>query len=141
MADNASIHRTFFPNESINDFIFAVVCEEFGFRGALLLLAVTSLLFMQCIFVAFFARDQLGRLIVVGVVAMLFVHAFENAGMNIILMPITGLPYPFVSYGGTFLVVCLFLMGMVQSVWIHRNTSPVKRAGRDWDDDNDGSDN
>jgi rod shape determining protein RodA len=141
VADNASIHRTFFPNESINDFIFAVVCEEFGFRGALLLLAVTSLLFMQCVFVAFFARDQLGRLIVVGVVAMLFVHAFENAGMNIILMPITGLPYPFVSYGGTFLVVCLFLMGMVQSVWIHRNTSPVKLSGRDWDDDNDGSDN
>jgi rod shape determining protein RodA len=141
VADNASIHRTFFPNESINDFIFAVVCEEFGFRGALLLLAVTSLLFMQCIFVAFFARDQLGRLIVVGVVAMLFVHAFENAGMNIILMPITGLPYPFVSYGGTFLVVCLFLMGMVQSVWIHRNTSPVKQTGRDWDDERDDSEN
>lgn len=140
VADNASIHRTFFPNEGINDFIFAVVCEEFGFRGALLLLAVTSLLFMQCIFVAFFSRDQLGRLIVVGVVAMLFVHAFENAGMNIILMPITGLPYPFVSYGGTFLVVCLFLMGMVQSVWIHRNTSPVKKTSRSWDDDGDDGD-
>lgn len=135
VADRASIHRTFFPNESINDFIFSVVAEEFGFRGAILLLSGMCLLLLQCIFVAFCARDQLGRLIVVGIVAMLFIHSFENAGMNILLTPITGLPFPFVSYGGTFLVVCMFMMGMVQSVWIHRNISPVKKSGSDGDDD------
>ena len=126
----STVHRTFFPNESINDFIFAVVAEEFGFRGALLLLSGMALLLLQAVFVAFYSRDPLGRLIVVGAVAMLFIHTFENAGMNIILMPITGLPFPFISYGGTFLVVCMFLMGMVQSVWIHRGISVVKKKGR-----------
>jgi rod shape determining protein RodA len=129
--DRATIHRTFFPNESINDFIFSVVAEEFGFRGAVTLLAGMCLLLLQCILVAFSSRDQLGRLIVVGMVAVLFVHSFENAGMNILLTPITGLPFPFVSYGGTFLVVCMFMMGMVQSVWIHRNTSPVTKKSDD----------
>jgi rod shape determining protein RodA len=123
-----TIHRTFFPNEAINDFIFAVIAEEFGFVGSVALLAGMCLLFLQGLFVAFFARDQMGRLIVVGAVAMLFTHTFENAGMNIILTPITGLPMPFTSYGGTFLMVCMFLMGMIQSVWIHRNVSPVKKT-------------
>ncbi|MBX7206765.1 MAG: FtsW/RodA/SpoVE family cell cycle protein [Verrucomicrobiaceae bacterium] len=133
--DRASIHRTFFPNESINDFIFSVVAEEFGFRGAILLLSAMALLLLQSIFVAFCSRDQLGRLIVVGIVAMLFIHSFENAGMNILLTPITGLQFPFVSYGGTFLVVCMFMMGLVQSVWIHRNISPVAKAGADEQDE------
>lgn len=137
VADRASIHRTFFPNESINDFIFSVVAEEFGFRGAVLLLSGMCLLLLQCIFVAFYSRDQLGRLIVVGIVAMLFIHTFENAGMNILLLPITGLQFPFVSYGGTFLVVCMFMMGLVQSVWIHRNISPVKKAGSESDDNDE----
>lgn len=132
-AGQNTIHRTFFPNEAINDFIFAVWAEEFGFLGCLALLATILFLLLQGIFVAFFARDQMGRLIVVGAVAMLFTHSFENAGMNIILTPITGLPMPFISYGGTFLLVCMFLMGMMQSVWIHRNISPVKKSasGRD----------
>lgn len=125
--DQASIHRTFFPHESINDFIFGVICEEFGFRGALLVLSGMALLLLQGVFVAFCARDQLGRLIVVGVVAMFFVHTFQNAGMNLVMLPVIGLPMPFVSYGGTFVVVTLFLMGMVQSVWVHRNISAVKK--------------
>jgi rod shape determining protein RodA len=125
--DQASIHRTFFPHESINDFIFGVICEEFGFRGALLVLSGMLLLLLQGVFVAFCARDQLGRLIVVGVVAMFFVHTFQNAGMNLVMLPVIGLPMPFISYGGTFVVVTLFLMGMVQSVWVHRNISAVKK--------------
>ena len=125
--DGRSIHRTFFPNESINDFIFAVVAEEFGFRGALLLLSVMLLLLLQGLFVAYNARDQLGRLLATGVVAMFFAHTFQNAGMNMNILPVIGIPMPFVSYGGTFLLVSLFLMGLQQSVWIHRHTSPVKK--------------
>lgn len=125
--DQASIHRTFFPHESINDFIFGVIAEEFGFRGCLVVLGLMLLLLLQGVFVAFCARDQLGRLIVVGVVAMFFVHTFQNAGMNLVMLPVIGLPMPFVSYGGTFVVVTLFLMGMVQSVWVHRNISAVKK--------------
>lgn len=52
---------------------------------------------------------------------VLFVHVFLNIGMTIQLVPITGLPLPFISSGGTFLVTCMFLMGIVESVWVHRN--------------------
>ncbi len=134
--DGRSVHRSFFPNESINDFIFAVIAEEFGFRGALFMLALMLLLLLLSLFVAYNARDQLGRLIAVGVVAIFFAHTFQNAGMNMNILPVIGLPIPFISYGGTFLLVSMFLMGMVQSVWIHRHTSPLKkrRPGADKDD-------
>ena len=125
--DGRSVHRMFFPNESINDFIFAVICEEFGFRGALLMLSAMLLLLLQGIFIAYNARDQLGRLIAVGVVAMFFAHTFQNVGMNLNILPVIGLPIPFVSYGGTFLLVSMFLMGMMQSVWVHRRILPLKK--------------
>ncbi|MGI8603004.1 MAG: FtsW/RodA/SpoVE family cell cycle protein [Verrucomicrobiales bacterium] len=106
-----------------NDYIFAVFAEEQGFRGALLLICGFGLLVFQCVFIAFCARDQMGRLIVVGVAALVFAHVFQNIGMQVHLMPITGIPLPFVSYGGTFLVTLMFLMGLVQSVWTHRNVA------------------
>lgn len=130
-----SIHRSFFPNEAINDFITGVICEEFGFRGMVLMLSGMSLLIFQCIFVAFYARDQMGRLVVVGVVAAMMTYIFMNVGMNILLVPITGLPLPFISYGGTFMVVVLFMFGLVQSVWVHRNISPARsNSAREEDD-------
>jgi len=135
--DGRSVHRTFFPNESINDFIFAVIAEEFGFRGALLMLSGMLLLLLQGVFIAYNARDQLGRLIAVGIVAMFFAHTFQNVGMNMNILPVIGIPIPFISYGGTFLLVTMFLSGMLQSVWVHRNVSPLKkrRYGRDDDDE------
>jgi rod shape determining protein RodA len=134
--EGGSVHRTFFPNESINDFIFAVIAEEFGFRGALLMLSAMLLLLLQGVFVAYNARDQLGRLLAIGVVAMFFAHTFQNVGMNLNILPVIGIPIPFISYGGTFLLVTMFLMGMLQSVWVHRNVSPLKkrRPGDDPDD-------
>ena len=132
-----SIHRVFFPNEAINDFITGVICEEFGFRGMLLMISGLSLLIFQSIFVAFYARDQMGRLIVVGVVGTTMTYIFMNIGMNILLVPITGLPLPFISYGGTFMVVVLFMFGLVQSVWVHRNISPAKKPGARDDDERD----
>ncbi|TDU80889.1 rod shape determining protein RodA [Prosthecobacter fusiformis] len=139
--DHGTIHRQFFPStEAHSDFIFGVICEEFGFRGAVLLLTGIALLLIQGIFMAFYSRDQVGRLLVVGVVAMFFAHTFQNAGMNLGMLPVIGLPLPFISYGGTFMIVTLFLMGMMQSVWVHRNISPVKRktmGGRDFRDDDD----
>ncbi len=132
--ERRSVHRTMFSKtESINDFIFAVIIEEFGFQGAVLQIAATALLLLQCIFIAFYARDHVGRLIAVGVVGMLAAHSQQSMGMILGVMPITGIPLPFISYGGTFLVVCLFLMGMVQSIWIHRNLSPVKKSDREED--------
>lgn len=126
--EQRSVHRMFIPEgEAHSDFIFTVVAEEFGFRGAVLLLTGLALLLLQGVFVAFYARDQMGRLLVVGVVTLFFAHTFQNAGMNLCMLPVIGIPMPFISYGGTFMVVTLFLMGMLQSVWVHRNISAVKK--------------
>lgn len=117
------------PDTAINDFIFPVLSEEHGFRGSIMLLGGFMLLLLQCIYVAFYSRDMMGRLLVVGVVGLLFAHIYQNVGMNLLLMPITGIPLPFISYGGTFMVVILFLMGLVQSVWVHR-IDPEEQKGR-----------
>lgn len=117
--------RRFIPWETAhNDFIFAVIAEELGFRGSLLLITAFALLLMQCLFVAFYSRDGFGRLLVCLVVALFFAHIFENIGMCVLLLPITGIPLPLISYSGTFVVICMFLLGLVQSVWVHRNVLP-----------------
>lgn len=105
---------------SYNDLIFPVVGEAFGFLGAAALIIGEGTVLLWCLWVAARARDKIGALLAVGVMTMLFTHIFVNVGMTIQLVPITGIPLPFVSYGGTFLVVCLAAMGLVQSVWVHR---------------------
>lgn len=125
-AEKGSLHaRKFIPWETAhNDFIFAVIAEELGFRGSLLLITAFALLLIQCLFIAFYSRDMTGRLLVCLIVALFFAHIFENIGMCVLLLPITGIPLPLVSYSGTFVVICMFLLGLVQSVWIHRNQTP-----------------
>ncbi|MFV1993961.1 MAG: FtsW/RodA/SpoVE family cell cycle protein [Verrucomicrobiales bacterium] len=124
----SSVSNTWLPEDVvINDFIFATIAEEQGFRGAMILLSGQALLLLQCIFVAFYARDQFGRLICVGVITLIFTHVFMNAGMNILLVPITGLPLPLISYGGTFVLVIMFLLGLVQSVWVHRDAAIAEK--------------
>ncbi|MCE0521401.1 MAG: rod shape-determining protein RodA [Methylacidiphilales bacterium] len=107
-------------NTSYNDLIFPVVAEDFGFPGAAALIIGEGIVLLWCWWVAARARDKIGALVAVGVMTMLFTHTFVNIGMTIQLVPITGIPLPFVSYGGTFLVACLAAMGLVQSVWVHR---------------------
>ncbi len=122
-AERGSLHDKKFISWSTahNDYIFAVIAEELGFRGSLLLLSAFALLLIQGLFIAFYSRDLTGRMIVCLVVALFFAHIFESIGMCVLLMPITGIPLPLVSYSGTFVVICMFLLGLVQSVWIHRN--------------------
>lgn len=107
-------------NTSYNDLIFSVVGELFGFRGGAALIICEGTVLLWCLWVAARARDKVGALVAVGVMAMLFTHIFVNIGMTIQVVPITGIPLPFISYGGTFLVACLAAMGLVQSVWVHR---------------------
>lgn len=109
-----------------NDYIFAVIAEEQGFRGSLLLITAFSLLLIQCLFIAFYSCDFSGQLISSGVVALFFAHVFENIGMCALIMPITGIPLPLISYSGTFVVICMFLLGLVQSVWVHRKIDREK---------------
>jgi rod shape determining protein RodA len=114
-----------------NDYIFGVIAEELGFRGSLLLLTAFALLLIQGLFIAFYSRDVAGRLLACLVVALFFAHIFESIGMCVLIMPVTGIPLPLISYSGTFVVICMFLLGLVQSVWVHRNWKPevqVKQA-------------
>jgi rod shape determining protein RodA len=126
-AERNSLFAKGYPSRTTthNDYIFVVIGEELGFRGSLLLLSAYALLLLQCLFVAFYSRDLCGRLLVCLVIALIFAHVFESIGMCVLLLPITGIPLPLVSYSGTFVVICMFLLGLVQSVWIHRNQRPV----------------
>jgi rod shape determining protein RodA len=103
------------------DFIFASAAESFGFRGGAVMIIGFIFILTMSLMISFFSRDQLGRLIAVGIIALLFAHIFEHIGMNIGILPITGIPLPLISYGGTFMVMNLFLFGLIQSVWVHRN--------------------
>ena len=129
-AREGSLHdKKFIPHLTAhNDFIFAVIAEELGFRGALLLLGGFALLLIQGLFIGFYSRDVSGRLIVCMVVALFFAHIYENIGMCVLLMPITGIPLPLISYSGTFVVICMFLLGLVQSVWVHRHRGKLEEA-------------
>ncbi len=118
---NTVNNKGFISNETaINDFIFAVLAEEHGFRGSLMMIAGFMVMLLLCLFVAFYSRDMLGRLIVVGVLTLILSHIFQNVGMNLLIMPITGIPLPLISYGGTFLIIVMAMLGLVQSVWVHR---------------------
>jgi rod shape determining protein RodA len=105
---------------SHNDFIFAVIAEEIGFLGSLTVIGLFGLVLFNSIRIASLARDRLGALIAIGVTLLFAVHVFVNIAMSIGLMPITGIPLPFISYGGTFLLSCCLLQGLVQSVYRFR---------------------
>jgi rod shape determining protein RodA len=103
-----------------NDFIFAVIAEESGLIGGTLAIGAIMLIVFGCLRVAAKASDRFGAMLAVGVSVLLMTHVFINVGMTLGITPITGLPLPFLSYGGSFLIVCFFLLGMVQSVYRHR---------------------
>lgn len=131
-SERGSLHaKRYIPWKTAhNDFIFSVLAEEQGFRGSLLLLTAFALLLIQSLFISFYSRDMTGRLVVTCVVAFFFAHIFENIGMCVLIMPITGIPLPLISYSGTFVVMCMFMLGLVQSVWIHRNAMEIVKLPR-----------
>ncbi len=103
-----------------SDFVFAGLAEDLGFVGAVILFALYILLLMAALRVAFRARDPFGMLIASGVVAMLVFQIMVNVGMAISLMPVTGIPLPFISHGGSSLVSICFALGVLQSVSMRR---------------------
>ena len=107
------------------DFIFGVIGEEFGFIVAVVVIIALFLVIYRCIKTAQKADNLFGRYICVGVAAMLLFHTFENIGMCIGLMPVTGIPLPFLSYGGTSLVTNLIAVGLVMSVAYHNKPRSV----------------
>jgi rod shape determining protein RodA len=98
------------------DFIFSVTAEELGFVGATALILLFTLLLWRLVYIAGISRDSFGRLIVIGVTAMILFQVVVNIGMNLNLLPATGVPLPFVSYGGSSLWTMLIGIGLAESV-------------------------
>ena len=103
-----------------NDFIFAVLAEESGFIGGMIAITAFMFLIFGCLKVASKSNDQFGAMLAVGVSVLFMTHIFINIGMTLGITPITGLPLPFLSYGGSFIISCFILLGLVQSVYRHR---------------------
>ena len=103
-----------------NDFIFSVIAEETGFLGSAFVVGLFCLMVANSIRIAGLARDRFGMQLAIGVSMIFLVHFFINIGMTIGITPITGLPLPFLSYGGSFVLSCFILQGLVQSVYRHR---------------------
>lgn len=102
------------------DFIFAVIGEEMGFMGGVVLITFQALLLWQTLSIAAVARDSFGRLIALGIFALFLAHVLINVGMNLSLLPVTGLPLPFVSSGGSFMITVLLAVGLLQSIALRR---------------------
>lgn len=107
------------------DFIFSVISEEFGFIGAALVALALFFIIWRCFKTAQRSSNLFGRYICVGTASMLLFHSFENMGMCIGLMPVTGIPLPFVSYGGTSMVTNMIAIGLVLSVAYHNKRRSV----------------
>ncbi|MCX6112862.1 MAG: rod shape-determining protein RodA [Proteobacteria bacterium] len=109
-----------FLPEHHTDFIYSVLAEEHGFLGSVFLVILYVLLFMAGIRVGSQAGDRLGVLIVMGCTAVIFWHAFVNIGMVIGIMPVVGVTLPFMSYGGTSIIVNFILIGLIQGIAVRR---------------------
>jgi rod shape determining protein RodA len=108
--------RLAFLPEQHTDFVFSVVGEELGFVGVLLALSLFLALFLVLVRIARRATDSFSSLAVFGTVGLFFTHVFENVGMTVNLMPITGIPLPLFSYGGSFFIICSLCLGLALRV-------------------------
>lgn len=109
-----------FLPEKHTDFIFAVIAEELGLFGAAVALALLVVIFYRLKEIARLSSDNFGYLLAVGILVMIFSQSFINIGMNIGVMPVAGVPLPFLSYGGSSLVAMLVSIGVAQSIYLHR---------------------
>jgi rod shape determining protein RodA len=106
-----------------NDFIFSVIAEEKGFLGSITVIGLFGVVLWNGLRIAGLARDRFGALLALGVTVLFTVHVFINIAMTIGLVPVKGIPLPFISYGGTFVLSCCLLQGLVQSVYRFRRDS------------------
>ena len=115
---------SFVPEQS-TDFIFTAIGEQLGFVGATVVIALFAVITWRLLVAAANGRDRFSQLIAVGVAAMIVFHAFVNIGMTVRLTPVTGLPLPFLSAGGTAYVAMSVAIGLGHSVWMRRSPVPV----------------
>jgi len=105
-----------------NDFIFSVIAEEKGFVGSVVVITLYSIVLFTGIRIAGQTRDRLGKLLAVGIIAMWFSQIFINIGMNIRIMPVTGVPLPLLSYGGSSVICSVIAAGILQNIYIYRRS-------------------
>ena len=110
--------------EQETDFIFTAVAEQFGFVGGLLVIVAFVIIIWRLLVISANARDRFGALIAAGVASMIVFHVFVNIGMTIGIMPVTGIPLPFLSQGGSFFMAMTLSLGIANSVWLLRTPVP-----------------
>lgn len=114
------INQQYVPAAS-TDFIFTSIADEFGFVGAAVVLAMFALLLWRSLRIAMRANNVMGMVLAGGLATMFAFEVFVNVGMTVSLMPITGLPLPFISYGGSSLLANFIAIGLLQGVAVHRH--------------------
>lgn len=112
------------------DFVFTAVGEQLGFAGAVLVLGLYAVMVWRMLMISAVARDRFGQLVAAGAAAMVGFHVFVNVGMTIGLLPVTGLPLPFLSYGGSFFGAMALTVGIVHAVYLRRTRSPGERRAK-----------
>lgn len=120
---NGSMNQLNYITHSENDFIFAVIGEEFGFIGCFIVILIIFLIVLKCLIIAYKSVDMLGTLLVVGFIGMLSFQVFVNIGVATSLLPNTGMPFPFLSAGGSSMLINMSLIGLVLNI---ANTKPKK---------------
>ena len=120
-----------FLPEHQTDFVFTMLAEELGFVGSAIIIGLYALILCYGIFVSMNCKSHYGKLLGMGVVSIIFVHIFVNAGMVMGLLPVVGAPLPLLSYGGTIMMTILCGVGFIINVHIHRNTT-IKQSDFDW---------
>ena len=109
-----------FLPEQHTDFIFSVICEEFGFLGAVLVLALFVFILWRALSIAVQTKSRFASLTAIGLATILLFHIFVNIGMTVGIMPVTGLPLPFLSYGGSTLITNMILIGLLLNIYANR---------------------
>ena len=122
--NSGTIAQLGYVPERHTDFIFAGIAEGIGFVGGTILIALYFILIFRWLYMAVKIKDNFGVCLIMGVMGMTLAHVFENVGMTIGLMPVTGIPLPFISYGGSNLLTNMIGVGIVQNVWMRR---PMKK--------------
>ncbi len=123
--EGSQTNLAFIP-EQTTDFIFTAVGEQLGFIGGALLIAIYAVIVWRLLRTAAAAEDRFGMLVAIGVAAMLAFHVFVNVGMTLGIMPVTGIPLPFMSAGGSSFTAMAFALGMTHSIWLHRSKVPPR---------------
>jgi rod shape determining protein RodA len=118
--NGTQVQGDFLP-EHHTDFIFSVVGEEFGFLGSIGILFLYLLILLRTIRIALHAKDLLGRVIVLGITAMLTFQIFINVGMTVGIMPVTGITLPLLSYGGSSMLINMIALGLVFGISLRSN--------------------